>query len=300
MPPNGDRADHARRAGRAGWPGAPAGRQGPAGRSVPRGAARSEVCPQQRAVRDLRRVDRVVPDLRVRHGRCSAAAACRRCSSRAGSPRRRPFRRARPAARGTRPPLPATAAARAFACVPLSQVCLRAEATPGPRPIPFRSRSPYASLTGRDERQHGLEVLARSPAGSPVDMALEAVDEPEPASPEDLGVQVATIVDDDASRARRARATLRRRRSTREMPATYSSIARPARATRGRTELALAAVVEPEQLVRVAMLLVVVDQPRVRRRRDDRVERPLERDVARSPRARSRRRDPGVGPAGTP
>jgi hypothetical protein len=43
----------------------------------------------------------------------------------------------------------------------------------------------------------------------------------------------------------------------------------------------LAPVVEPEELVRVAMLLVVVDQPRVRGRGDDRVEAPVPVEFAR-------------------
>ena len=42
----------------------------------------------------------------------------------------------------------------------------------------------------------------------------------------------------------------------------------------GGAQLQLAAVVEPEQLVRVAVLLVVVDEAWVRRRRDHAVERP--------------------------
>ena len=48
----------------------------------------------------------------------------------------------------------------------------------------------------------------------------------------------------------------------------------------GRAHLELAAVVETQQLVGVAMLLVVVDQPRVRRRRDDAVERAAELELA--------------------
>ena len=36
----------------------------------------------------------------------------------------------------------------------------------------------------------------------------------------------------------------------------------PARPERGRAELAVATIVEPEQLVRVSVLLVVVDQAR--------------------------------------
>ena len=57
------------------------------------------------------------------------------------------------------------------------------------------------------------------------------------------------------------------------MPSVYASIAARRRPRVGGAELELARVVEPEQLVRVAVLLVVVDQARIRRRRDDAVER---------------------------
>ena len=49
----------------------------------------------------------------------------------------------------------------------------------------------------------------------------------------------------------------------------------------GSTELTLTAIVEPEDLVRVAMLLVVVDEPGIRRRREDRVEGASEHDLGR-------------------
>ncbi len=49
----------------------------------------------------------------------------------------------------------------------------------------------------------------------------------------------------------------------------------------GGADLPLAPVVELEQLVRVAVLLVVVDQARIRRRGEDGVERPAESSLAR-------------------
>ena len=62
-------------------------------------------------------------------------------------------------------------------------------------------------------------------------------------------------------------------------PSVYAASARACR--RRGAELELAAVVEPEQLVGVAVLLVVVDQARVRRRRDDPVEARAVVDLAR-------------------
>src|SRR5260221_1483791 len=45
-------------------------------------------------------------------------------------------------------------------------------------------------------------------------------------------------------------------------------------------DLSLAPVVEAEELVRVAVLLVIVDEPRIRRRSEHRVERPTELRLA--------------------
>src|SRR5207244_6541841 len=55
---------------------------------------------------------------------------------------------------------------------------------------------------------------------------------------------------------------------------------RARRARLGGAELELTAVVEAEQLVCIPMLLVVVDQARIRRRRHDAVEGPRVLDVA--------------------
>ena len=56
---------------------------------------------------------------------------------------------------------------------------------------------------------------------------------------------------------------------------------RPARPACRAAQLAITALVESEQLVGVAMLLVVVDQARVRRRGHDAVVRPAEVELAR-------------------
>ena len=83
--PHRDRADDASRAGGAGGAGGTRGTCRPlrAGRACGQLSGR-EVDTEQRPVRDLRRVDRVVADLRVRYRAVDAAAACRRCCVRAG------------------------------------------------------------------------------------------------------------------------------------------------------------------------------------------------------------------------
>ena len=67
-------------------------------------------------------------------------------------------------------------------------------------------------------------------------------------------------------------------------------------AARGAPELEVAALVEAEKLVGVAVLTVVLDQARIRRRRDDAVVRPLEIDRARV--AVQHPREPPVGTHG--
>ena len=86
----------------------------------------------------------------------------------------------------------------------------------------------------------------------------------------------------------RSRARPRHRRRTRRSPPAGPS-SRPA-------ELEVAAFVDTEQLVGVAVLLVVVDQAGIRRRGDDAVEAALEVDRARV--AMEHRREQGVVPDG--
>ena len=81
-----------------------------------------------------------------------------------------------------------------------------------------------------------------------------------------------------AGRSRRSRVGRRgpapQRRSQARARSLRVRVDRSARRSRlGGAELELARVVEAEQLIRVAVLLVVVDQARIRRRRDDAVER---------------------------
>ena len=121
-----------------------------------------------------------------------------------------------------------------------------------------------ASLLARDE--HVLVVLAGAPAGAAVHVPAQPLVELEPGALEDLRVEVAAVVDDDEHAARRARARRRRSRAPRAMPSRYASSAARDVPALGGAELELAPVVEAEQLVRVPVLLVVVDQARVRRR----------------------------------
>ena len=80
--------------------------------------------------------------------------------------------------------------------------------------------------------------------------------------------------------APRAPASAARSRARATIPSTYSAIAaRPVPRAAGRARVA--PLVEAEQLVGVAVLPVVVDQPRVRRRGDDAVVRPAEVELAR-------------------
>src|SRR6478735_12070241 len=128
--------------------------------------------------------------------------------------------------------------------------------------------------------QNVFEVLARPPAGAAVDVAAEPFLELKTGSREDLRIQVAAVVDDDEDRG--SLPELHRRPREYRGDAVAVRLQRRQRRPRGRrADLPLAPVVEREQLVRIAVLLVVVDQPRIRRRGEDPVERPRERLFAR-------------------
>jgi hypothetical protein len=84
-------------------------------------------------------------------------------------------------------------------------------------------------------------------------------------------MEAAAVVDDNEDRpvsAHGAGGARERRRDPVEVRVDGGS----ARSVRRGPDFSLTPVVETEQLVRVAMLLVVVDQPRVRRRGDDGLE----------------------------
>src|SRR5439155_2365574 len=117
--------------------------------------------------------------------------------------------------------------------------------------------------------------LARATPGPAVDVAAQPLLEPQARTLEDLRVEVAPVVDDDDDRtSRRERGGGRAQRG--DDAVCIRGDGGATGSTRGRTERELPPVVEPQQLVGVAVLLVVVDQAGVGRRRDHAVEAALE------------------------
>lgn len=88
------------------------------------------------------------------------------------------------------------------------------------------TRAGRASLTQRHELRFGLrprdedrlEVLARAAAGAAVDVALEPLLEAQAGAVEDLRVEVAAVVDDDADRRARLQRAVFRVSSLTELP----------------------------------------------------------------------------------
>src|SRR5512134_4177398 len=118
-----------------------------------------------------------------------------------------------------------------------------------------RSTSPLR-LPYTDENR--LEVLPCSSPGAPVHVALQPIDEPELAASQDLGIQVAPVVDDDDH----GRAVLESIRAAPENPRDATNVVLdrcPTRSSSRGAKLTLPSVVETEDLVGIAMLLVVVD-----------------------------------------
>src|SRR5688572_28831125 len=125
-----------------------------------------------------------------------------------------------------------------------------------------------------------LEVLARSSPRSAVDVPLEPLIEAKPCTVQNFRIQPTPIVYNDADGGVWCKAPARVGENAcdtvhvRADGLAADAVGRPA-------ELVPSPLVHAEQLVRIAMLLVVVDQPRVRRRRDEGVERPAEVERAR-------------------
>ena len=143
-------------------------------------------------------------------------------------------------------------------------------------PLPTESlRIPYPGHRGD---QHGLEVLACAAARPPVYVPFQAILEPEPAPFEDVGIEPSSIVHDD-EHGRSGRQGGRASAQNLRDPYAVLLDRRSACSARRRPELALAAIVKAEQLVGIAVLLVVVDEAGVRRRGEDGVVLPSERDV---------------------
>ncbi len=99
-------------------------------------------------------------------------------------------------------------------------------------------------------------------------MPAQPLLEPESCAVEDLGEEIAPVGDDHADGRAGAQVLARVGEHGRDPV----HVRRQRRLRRAAAELELAEVREPEQLVRVAVLLVVVDEPGVRRRGDDAVE----------------------------
>src|SRR5579884_4304889 len=119
-------------------------------------------------------------------------------------------------------------------------------------------------MSSRPGDEHVLVVLAGATPRATVDVPAVALLEREPGALEDPRVEVATVVDHDHHAAPWRQRPAARGEDTRD-PVDVRAERGLRRAAFRRAELALAQVLEPEQLVRVPVLLVVVDQPRVRR-----------------------------------
>jgi hypothetical protein len=99
-------------------------------------------------------------------------------------------------------------------------------------------------------------------------VAAQALAEVEAGTVQDFGVELATVGDDDAD----GRAGLEVRAGVGEHGGDPLDVVRERPFRRPSAELQRAEVGQPEQLVRVPVLLVVVDQAGIRRRGDDAVE----------------------------
>ena len=129
-------------------------------------------------------------------------------------------------------------------------------------------------------RRGPLEVLPRTAPRAAVHVALEPIFQVEPRAAQDVGEQVTPVVDDDAHRGARRQVAARVREDVgHSLDVCPDRIA--ADAPGGTAELGLAPLVEAKQLIGVAVLLVVVDQTRIRRRGDDGVERAAEVQLTR-------------------
>ena len=125
--------------------------------------------------------------------------------------------------------------------------------------------------------QHVLEELACPPAGTAVHVASIALFEPQSGPLQDRRVELAPVVDHDHDR----RSRLQSPPHVRKHGGDPVAIGRERLAARALAELELAELLQSEQLVGVAMLLVIVDQARVGRRGEHPVEAGAEVELAR-------------------
>src|SRR4029450_10657594 len=129
--------------------------------------------------------------------------------------------------------------------------------------------------------EHVFIEFAGPTPGSAVDMPSEALLQTEACSLEDLRIEVPAVVDDDQDRSPRTERLF--------PPGQDRSDAGDVRGERGcpgallrRAELEAPKILEIEQLVRVAVLLVVAAPPRIGRRGDRRAEPPAQGPPARA------------------
>src|SRR5207253_9330686 len=126
-------------------------------------------------------------------------------------------------------------------------------------------------------------------------MPAIALLETQPRELQDLRVELAPVVDHDHDR----RTTPQRVTHVRKHGGNPLHIGTQRCPARPLPELERPAVLEPEQLVGVAVLLVVVDQARIRRGGDHAVEAPPELELPRGPPPHARRA-PTPPPPGRP
>src|SRR4051812_32408418 len=124
-----------------------------------------------------------------------------------------------------------------------------------PKPCRF-SRSPRALRPPEPRDEHVLEVLPGPAPRTPVHVPPVPPLEHEPRALEDRRVELAAVVHDDAD-GRAAAQRPARVLQHGDDPVRISGQGGAVRPARGGADLELAPVVEPEQLVGVAMLLVV-------------------------------------------
>src|SRR3954452_24983275 len=155
--------------------------------------------------------------------------------------------------------------------LPSSSYCFAIQPSMNPRSRIFTSSCVAPSITASGLRratdQYVLEELARPPSGPSIDVTRDPILELEAGIFEDARVQRLRVVHDDQHR--RVRLQLPPR--VLEYGAHRSDVvlhrgSRPPR--RGGADLLVAPIGEAEQLVRIPVLLVVVDQSGIRRRCD--------------------------------
>ena len=121
-----------------------------------------------------------------------------------------------------------------------------------------------AALGAEARHEDVLEELAGAATGAAIDVPAQPLVEAQAGPVEDLGIERPPIVDDDHDRRARPQRGSHVRQHVHD-PVQVRRERRAARAARSGAQLELAPVVEAQQLVRIPVLLVVVDEARVGR-----------------------------------